>query len=282
MTTIIDQLEPPVRVNGSQNSEWRPAVGFDEVDSALENYFIEEQRPREQAREPGLPSFQNDLRQKTFRLDDPLRPEAQFEGIIGCSASLREVFGQLKIVAPTDSTVLFLGETGTGKELIARALHNRSSRRDRPFVRVNCAAIPSGLLESELFGHERGAFTGAINRKIGRFELANGGTLFLDEIGDIPHELQPKLLRVLQEQEFERLGSGRTIRVDVRLVAATNVDLAQKVAENQFRSDLYYRLNVFPIIIPPLRERREDIPLLARYFAQKHARRTKKPIDSIA
>ena len=176
MTTIIHQLEAPVRVNGNQNSEWTPAVGFDEVDSALGNYFIEEQRPREQAREPGPPSLQNDLRQKTIRLDEPLGPEDQFEGIIGCSASLREVFGQLKIVAPTDSTVLLLGETGTGKELIARALHNRSSRRDRPFVRVNCAAIPSGLLESELFGHERGSFTGAIARRIGRFEMAHGGT----------------------------------------------------------------------------------------------------------
>jgi formate hydrogenlyase transcriptional activator len=185
-------------------------------------------------------------------------------------------------VAPTDSTILLLGETGTGKELIARAIHNLSARRERTLVKVNCAAIPTGLLESELFGHEKGAFTGAIAQRVGRFELAHRGTLFLDEVGDIPPDLQPKLLRVLQEQEFERLGSGRTIRVDVRMVAATNVDLAQKVAENQFRSDLYYRLNVFPIIIPPLRERREDIPLLARYFAQKHARRMKKPIDSIA
>ncbi len=282
MTTIIDQLEPPVRVNGSQNSEWTPAVGFDEVDSALGNYFIEEQRPREQAREPGLPSFQNDLRQKTILLDEPLRPEDQFEGIIGCSASLREVFGQLKIVAPTDSTVLLLGETGTGKELIARALHNRSSRRDRPFVRVNCAAIPSGLLESELFGHERGAFTGAINRKIGRFELANDGTLFLDEIGDIPPELQPKLLRVLQEQEFERLGSTQTIRVNVRVVAATSRNLPQMVADREFRGDLYYRLNVFPIRLPALRERSDDIPLLVRHFVQGFARRMQKSIDHVS
>ncbi len=282
MTTIIDQLEPPVRVNGSQNSEWTPAVGFDEVDSALGNYFIEEQRPREQAREPGLPSFQNDLRQKTILLDEPLRPEDQFEGIIGCSASLREVFGQLKIVAPTDSTVLLLGETGTGKELIARALHNRSSRRDRPFVRVNCAAIPSGLLESELFGHERGSFTGAIARRIGRFEMAHGGTIFLDEIGDIPAELQPKLLRVLQEQEFERLGSTQTIRVNVRIVAATSRNLAQMVADREFRGDLYYRLNVFPIRLPALRERPDDIPLLVRHFTERYAARMHKTIGQVS
>jgi formate hydrogenlyase transcriptional activator len=187
----------------------------------------------------------------------------------------------LQTVAPTDSTILVLGETGTGKELIARAIHNLSARRERTLVKVNCAAIPTGLLESELFGHEKGAFTGAIAQRVGRFELAHRGTLFLDEVGDIPLELQPKLLRVLQEQEFERLGSTRTTRVDVRMVAATNVDLVQKVAENQFRSDLYYRLNVFPVTIPPLRERREDIPLLVRYFAQKYARRTKKPIDAI-
>src|SRR6266581_4457895 len=282
MTTIIDQLEPPVGVNGSQSSEWTPAVGFDEVDCALGNYFIEEQRPRERAREPGPLSLQNHLRQKTFRLDEPLRPQDQFEGIIGCSASLREVFGQLKIVAPTDSTVLLLGETGTGKELIARALHNRSSRRDRPFVRVNCAAIPSGLLESELFGHERGAFTGAINRKIGRFELANGGTIFLDEIGDIPAELQPKLLRVLQEQEFERLGSTQTIRVNVRVVAATSRNLPQMVADREFRGDLYYRLNVFPIRLPALRERMEDIPLLVRYFTARYATRMQKSVDQVS
>src|SRR6266481_3678672 len=215
-------------------------------------------------------------------LQEEIRTEYNFEEIIGESPALKKVLEQIQTVAPTDSTILILGETGTGKELIARAIHNLSTRRERTLVKVNCAAIPTGLLESELFGHEKGAFTGAIAQRVGRFELAHRGTLFLDEVGDIPPELQPKLLRVLQEQEFERLGSGRTIRVDVRLVAATNVDLAQKVAENQFRSDLYYRLNVFPITIPPLRERREDIPLLARYFAQKHARRTKKPIDSIA
>ena len=211
-----------------------------------------------------------------------MRREDQFEGIIGGSQSLREVFAQLKIVAPTDSTVLLLGETGTGKELVAHALHKRSARGDRPFVRVNCAAIPSGLLESELFGHERGSFTGAIARKIGRFEMAHGGTIFLDEIGDIPAELQPKLLRVLQEQEFERLGSTQTIRVNVRVVAATSRNLPQMVADRQFRGDLYYRLNVFPIRLPALRERMEDIPLLVRYFTARYATRMQKSVDQVS
>jgi formate hydrogenlyase transcriptional activator len=188
---------------------------------------------------------------------------------------------QAQTVASTDSTVLIRGETGTGKELIARAIHNLSARRERTLVKINCAAIPTGLLESELFGHEKGAFTGAIAQRIGRFELANGGTLFLDEVGDIPLELQPKLLRVLQEHEFERLGSTKTLRVNVRIVAATNSNLPRMVAEKQFRSDLFYRLNVFPIVIPPLRERREDISLLVRYFVQKYARRMKKKIETI-
>jgi formate hydrogenlyase transcriptional activator len=192
------------------------------------------------------------------------------------------VLSQVEIVAPTESTVLILGETGTGKELIARAIHNCSSRQGRPFVKLNSAAIPSGLLESELFGHERGAFTGAIAQRIGRFELAHGGTLFLDEVGDIPIELQPKLLRVLQEQEFERLGSTRTVRVEVRLVAATNSNLERKMADKEFRDDLYYRLNVFPIVIPPLRGRREDIPVLVRHFVQKYGRRMKKEIETIS
>jgi formate hydrogenlyase transcriptional activator len=223
----------------------------------------------------------NQLSQEKLYLQDEIRSEYNFEEIIGESAGLKDILGQLQTVAPTDSTILILGETGTGKELIARAIHHLSTRRERTLVKVNCAAIPTGLLESELFGHEKGAFTGAIAQRVGRFELAHRGTLFLDEVGDIPLELQPKLLRVLQEQEFERLGSPRTTKVDVRLVAATNVDLARKAADHQFRMDLYYRLNVFPIVIPPLRERREDIPLLVRYFAQKYARRMKKPIDTV-
>jgi formate hydrogenlyase transcriptional activator len=207
--------------------------------------------------------------------------EQVFEGIVGRSAALLHVLRQVEVVAPTDSGVLILGETGTGKELIARAIHNRSARRDRPFVKVNCAAIPSGLLESELFGHERGAFTGAIMRKAGRFEVADKGTLFLDEVGDIPLELQPKLLRVLQEHEFERLGSNHTQQVDVRLVAATHRDLKQMVAEGKFRSDLYYRLHVFPLPVPPLRERREDISMLVYHFVEEYARRMKRQIESI-
>ena len=221
------------------------------------------------------------LSEEKLYLQDEIRSKYDFEEIIGDSPAWKNVLEQLQTVAPTDSTILLLGETGTGKELIARAIHHLSSRGERTLVKVNCAAIPTGLLESELFGHEKGAFTGAIAQRIGRFELAHRGTLFLDEVGDIPLELQPKLLRVLQEQEFERLGSARTVRVDVRLVAATNVDLAQKVADNHFRADLYYRLNVFPVLIPPLRARREDIPLLVRYFAQKYARRMKKPIERI-
>jgi formate hydrogenlyase transcriptional activator len=228
-----------------------------------------------------IAELKDKLSEEKLYLQDEIRTEYNFEEIIGESPALKKVLEQLQTVAPTDSTILVLGETGTGKELIARAIHNLSARRERTLVKVNCAAIPTGLLESELFGHEKGAFTGAIAQRVGRFELAHRGTLFLDEVGDIPLELQPKLLRVLQEQEFERLGSTRTTRVDVRMVAATNVDLVQKVAENQFRSDLYYRLNVFPVTIPPLRERREDIPLLVRYFAQKYARRMKKPIDAI-
>jgi len=223
----------------------------------------------------------NQLTEEKLYLQEEIRSEYNFEEIIGASSTLKQVLQQVRTVAATDSTVLIQGETGTGKELIARAIHNLSARRERTLVKVNCAAIPTGLLESELFGHEKGAFTGAITQRLGRFELAHKGTLFLDEVGDIPVDLQPKLLRVLQEQEFERLGSTKTIRVDVRLVAATNANLADKVAENQFRSDLYYRLNVFPIVIPPLRERKEDIPLLVRYFAQKHAQRMKKPIESI-
>jgi formate hydrogenlyase transcriptional activator len=228
-----------------------------------------------------IAELKDKLAEEKLYLQDEIKTEYNFEEIVGESAALKRVLKQLEIVAPTDSTVLIQGETGTGKELVARALHNLSGRRERTFVKLNCAAIPTGLLESELFGHEKGAFTGAIAQKIGRFELAHRGTIFLDEIGEVPLELQSKLLRVLQEQEFERLGSTRTIRVDVRLVAATNRDLSQMVADKQFRSDLYYRLNVFPIAVPPLRDRPEDIPVLVRYFAQKYSRRMNKRIETI-
>ncbi len=228
-----------------------------------------------------IAQLKDQLAEEKLYLEDEIRTEQNFGEIIGDDPAFRQVLDQLAIVAPTDASVLILGETGTGKELIARAIHDLSSRRERTFVKLNCAAIPTGLLESELFGHEKGAFTGAIAQKAGRFELANKGTLFLDEVGDIPLELQPKLLRALQEHEFERLGSVKTIHVDVRLVAATNRDLAQMIEDREFRSDLYYRLNVFPLSVPPLRERTADIPKLARYFTQKYARRMNKRIQSI-
>src|SRR5580704_6531662 len=225
--------------------------------------------------------LKDQLSKEKLYLEDEIRTEMNFAQMIGNSASLRRVLKHVETVAPTDSTVLIFGETGTGKELIARAIHDLSPRRSKPFVKLNCAAIPTGLLESELFGHERGAFTGAIAQRIGRFEVANGGTIFLDEIGEIPFELQTKLLRVLQEREFERLGSSRTLRTDARLIAATNRDLEAMVSEQKFRSDLFFRLNVFPVHVPPLRERQGDIPLLVRHFTQQFSRRMKKVIDTI-
>ena len=232
-------------------------------------------------RDRQMDQINSKLDEEELCFTDQVRSEISFEGIIGQSAALRRVLKEVQTVAPTDSTVLICGETGTGKELIARAIHNLSPRCSNPFVKLNCAAIPTGLLESELFGHERGAFTGAIAQRIGRFELANHGTIFLDEIGDIPLELQPKLLRVLQEREFERLGSTRTVQTDARLISATNSNLAESVDEKRFRSDLFYRLNVFPILMPPLRERRADIALLAGHFVQKYGRRMRKGIDTI-
>src|SRR5467141_2005764 len=228
-----------------------------------------------------IDALKNKLAEEKLYLEEEIRSEFNFEEIVGESPALKRALAQVELAAPAGTSVLLLGETGTGKELFARAIHNLSPRRDRTFVKINCAAIPSGLLESELFGHERGAFTGAISQKIGRFELADRGTLFLDEVGDLPLELQPKLLRVLQEQEFERLGGNRTQRVDVRVVAATNVDLSQRVAERAFRSDLYYRLNVFPIQVPALRERPEDIPLLVRYFVQRFSSQLNKDVEYI-
>jgi formate hydrogenlyase transcriptional activator len=228
-----------------------------------------------------ISGLKDKLAQEKLYLEEEIRGDGDFERIIGKSNALKHVLQMVETVAPSDSTVLLLGETGTGKELIARAIHDRSRRKDRTFVKLNCAAIPTGLLESELFGHEKGAFTGAIAQKVGRLELADQGTLFLDEVGDIPIEIQPKLLRVLQEREFERLGSTHTRKVNVRLVAATNRDLERMVAEREFRSDLFYRLNVFPIRIPSLRERKEDIPLLVSYFAQKVAKQMQKQIESV-
>jgi formate hydrogenlyase transcriptional activator len=228
-----------------------------------------------------IDALKDKLAVEKLYLEEEIRTEFNFEEIIGESPLLRRTLSQVELAAPAGTTVLILGETGTGKELIARAIHNLSPRRERTFVKVNCASIPAGLLESELFGHERGAFTGALTQKIGRFEFADRGTLFLDEVGDLPLELQPKLLRVLQEQEFERLGGNRTLRADVRVVAATNQDLAALVAERKFRNDLYYRLNVFPIQVPPLRERPEDVPLLVRYFVQKFSRRQNKTVEYV-
>jgi formate hydrogenlyase transcriptional activator len=229
-----------------------------------------------------ISELKDKLAQEKLYLEEEIRSEMNFENIVGTSPALNHVLELVETVAPSDSTVLLLGETGTGKELIARAIHDRSRRKDRTFVKLNCAAIPTGLLESELFGHEKGAFTGAISQKLGRMETADQGTLFLDEVGDIPIEIQPKLLRALQEREFERLGSTHTRRVNVRLIAATNRDLEKMIASKEFRSDLYYRLNVFPIRIPPLRERKGDIPRLVGYFVQKFGKQMQKKIETIS
>ncbi len=251
------------------------------IHRCITSYFDKELPPD---RNCGNGEACEEKRKLTFEklyLEDEIRSELMFEEIVGRGEALRRVLEDVKTVAPADSTVLINGETGTGKELIARAVHNLSARKSGPFVKVNCAAIPASLLESELFGHEKGSFTGAVAQKLGRFELAHHGTLFLDEIGEMPIELQSKLLRAIQDQEFERVGGTRTIRTDVRFVAATNRDLKKMVEENKFRADLYYRLHVFPVHVPRLRDRREDIPLLTRYFVQKHAKRMGKNIDTI-
>jgi formate hydrogenlyase transcriptional activator len=229
-----------------------------------------------------IAALKDKLAQEKLYLEDEIRSNDNFEEIVGTSPALQRVLKLVETVAPTSSTVLICGETGTGKELIARAIHNLSPRSAKTFVKLNCAALPAGLLESELFGHEKGAFTGAVAQRIGRLELADHGTLFLDEVGEIPLELQPKLLRVLQEREFERLGGTRTIRTDVRLIAATNRDLAAMVQEQKFRSDLFFRLNVFPVELPPLRERPEDIPLLVRHFAEEFSRRMSRTVETIS
>ncbi len=228
-----------------------------------------------------LQDARDKLAQEKSYLESEIQAELGFEEIIGQSPALREVLKNVRVVAPTDSTVLLLGETGTGKELVARSVHTLSARRDQTFIKLNCAAVPSGLLESELFGHEKGAFTGAISQKVGRIELADKGTLFLDEIGELPLELQPKLLRVLQDREFERLGGVHTLHVDVRIISATNCDLQQDIADKKFREDLFYRLNVFPIGLPALRERRTDIPILVHHFVRKHAARMGKHIEVV-
>jgi formate hydrogenlyase transcriptional activator len=228
-----------------------------------------------------LAEMKERLATEKLYLEDEIRLDHNIGNMIGEGPAFQAILKSVQIVAPTDSTVLILGETGTGKELVARAIHELSGRKNGSFIKVNCAAIPASLLESELFGHEKGSFTGAFAQKVGRFELANQGTLFLDEIGEMPLELQPKLLRAIQDQEFERVGGNRTIRTDVRFVAATNRDLKAMVGENRFRADLYYRLHVFPLHVPPLRERRDDIPLLTRYFVQKHAHRMGRTIDTI-
>jgi formate hydrogenlyase transcriptional activator len=259
----------------------RPRRGEGKLDDARSNVLMFPLRKSSEYEHGGQSKDQDEFVEQDLMLRDDTTINQGFRGIVGNNIRLKGVLEDIQIVAPADSSVLILGETGTGKELIARAIHDLGPRKNYAFVKVNCAAIPSGLLESELFGHEKGAFTGAIAQKIGRFELADKGTLFLDEIGDIPLELQPKLLRILQEQEFERLGSTRTQRVDVRVVAATNADLGVLVSEKKFRSDLYYRLNVFPIVLPALRERREDIPRLVRHFANTYARRMNKQIETI-
>jgi formate hydrogenlyase transcriptional activator len=228
-----------------------------------------------------IAALKDQLAQEKLYLEDEIRTERHFEEIVGHSPALRHVLQQVETIAPTEATVLLCGETGTGKELLARAIHQLSPRQPQAFVKLNCAAIPTGLLERELFGHEKGAFTGALTQRLGRFELAHRGTVFLDEIGDLPLEVQPKLLRVLQEREFERLGSARTLRTDARLIAATNQDLAMLVATQQFRADLFYRVNVFPVQVPPLRERADDIPLLVRHFVHQYARRLHKTIETI-